>query len=102
MHRDLRRALPRVMSTSHPIRIAATLAASLLATAPVIAQTPPSGKISDGVVKVGLLLDMSGPYADQTGVASATAAKMAVEDFGGKVLGAPIEVVVADHHDNAD
>ena len=90
------------MSTSHPIRIAATLAASLLAAVPVIAQTPPSGKISDGVVKVGLLLDMSGPYADQTGVASATAAKMAVEDFGGKVLGAPIEVVVADHHDNAD
>jgi branched-chain amino acid transport system substrate-binding protein len=90
------------MSAFHPIRFAAALAVSLLAAAPALAQTSPAAKISDGVVKIGLLLDMSGPYADQTGVGSATAAKMAVEDFGGKVLGAPIELVVADHHDSAD
>lgn len=62
----------------------------------------PAARISDEVVKIGLILDMSGPYADNTGEGSATAARMAVEDFGGKVLGAPIEVVTADHHDSAD
>jgi branched-chain amino acid transport system substrate-binding protein len=62
----------------------------------------PAAPISDGVVKIGLILDMSGPYSDNTGEGSATAARMAVEDFGGKVLGAPIEIVVADHHNSSD
>jgi len=59
-------------------------------------------KISDGVVKIGLIEDMSSIYADITGVGAVTAAKMAVEDFGGKVLGRPIEVVSADHQNKAD
>ena len=70
------------------------------------AQTAPAPKvsqqISDGVVRLGFLLDMSGPYADVTGPGSAAAARMAVEDFGGTVLGAPVEVVVADHQNKAD
>ena len=45
---------------------------------------------------------MSGPYADITGQGSVTAARMAVEDFGGKVLGRPIEIVFADHQNKAD
>jgi branched-chain amino acid transport system substrate-binding protein len=53
-------------------------------------------------VRIGLLLDMSGVYADVTGVGSATAARMAVEDFGGSVLGRPIEVMVADHLNKPD
>jgi branched-chain amino acid transport system substrate-binding protein len=53
--------------------------------------------ISDGVVKIGLILDLSGAYADITGAGTVTAVKMAIEDFGGKVLGKPIEVVAADH-----
>jgi branched-chain amino acid transport system substrate-binding protein len=61
-----------------------------------------SGNVSDGVVRIGFLLDMSGLYADVTGPGSEAAARMAVEDFGGKVLGAPIEVVVADHFNKAD
>jgi branched-chain amino acid transport system substrate-binding protein len=59
-------------------------------------------KISDGVVKIGLIEDMSSIYADITGVGAVTAARMAVEDFGGKVLGKPIEVVSADHQNKAD
>ena len=70
--------------------------------ATVLAQAKPSPKISDGVVRIGLILDMSSLYADITGEGSATAARMAVEDFGGKVLGAPIEVVAADHQNKAD
>ena len=62
----------------------------------------PSGKFSDGVVKIGLILDMASLYADITGEGSATAARMAVEDFGGKVHGVPIQVVVADHQNKAD
>ena len=47
-------------------------------------------------LRLGLLLDMSGPYADMTGPGSETAAKMAAEDSGGAVLGRPIEVWAAD------
>jgi branched-chain amino acid transport system substrate-binding protein len=59
-------------------------------------------KISDGVVKVGVLTDMTGYYSDLAGPGSVEAAKMAVEDFGGKVAGKPIEVISADHQNKAD
>jgi branched-chain amino acid transport system substrate-binding protein len=82
------------------IAAAVALAALTLATqAPAQAQAP---KISDDVVKVGLILDMSSLYADITGTGSVTAAKMAIEDFGGSVLGKPIEIVFADHQNKAD
>ena len=85
------------------IRHAVALAAMLSAGLPSHAQTPGGGgKVSDGVVKIGFLFDMAGPYSAQNGPGSATAAKMAVEDFGGKVLGVPIEVVVADDRDSPD
>lgn len=60
------------------------------------------GKISDDVVKIGLLLDMTGPYADSGGPGSVLAARMAIEDFGGTVLGKPIEIVFADHQNKPD
>jgi branched-chain amino acid transport system substrate-binding protein len=66
------------------------------------AQENSKDKISDGVVKIGLIEDMSSIYADITGIGAVTAAKMAVEDFGGKVLGMPVEVVSADHQNKAD
>lgn len=55
-----------------------------------------------GAVKIGIMLDLSGPYSDTTGIGSATAARMAAADFGGSVLGAPIDVLVADHHNHPD
>ncbi|GAC1334622.1 MAG: ABC transporter substrate-binding protein [Beijerinckiaceae bacterium] len=54
-------------------------------------------QISDDVVKIGVLTDMSGPASAPSGQGSVTAAQMAVEDFGGKVLGKPIMVIVGDH-----
>ncbi len=69
---------------------------------PLPALSQQSDKISDGVVKIGLILDMSSLYADITGEGSVAAARMAIEDFGGKVLGKPIEVVYADHQNKAD
>jgi len=74
--------------------------AALACALPVTA--PAQEKISDGVVKIGLILDMSSLYADITGEGSVTAARMAIEDFGGKVLGKPIELVYADHQNKAD
>ncbi|AJD45048.1 ABC transporter substrate-binding protein [Rhizobium sp. SEMIA 4085] len=57
---------------------------------------------SDGKVKIGILNDQSGVYADFGGKSSVEAAQMAVEDFGGKVLDAPVEIVDADHQNKPD
>lgn len=59
-------------------------------------------QVSDDVVKIGVLTDLSGPAATATGQGSVTAAQMAVEDFGGKVLGKPITVISADHQIKPD
>ena len=59
-------------------------------------------KISDDMVKVGVLTDMSGLYSDIGGQGSVVAAQMAVDDFGGKVLGKKIEVVSTDHQNKPD
>src|SRR2546428_3627695 len=59
-------------------------------------------KFSGNVVKIGVLTDMSGQFSHESGDGSVTAIKMAVEDFGGKVLGVPIEVIVADHQNKPD
>lgn len=58
--------------------------------------------ISDDVVRIGLIEDMSGVYADITGMGVVTAARMAVEEFGGTVLGKPIDIVFADHQNKPD
>ncbi|MBY2942463.1 ABC transporter substrate-binding protein [Rhizobium leguminosarum] len=57
---------------------------------------------TDGKVKIGILNDQSGVYADFGGKSSVEAAKMAVEDFGGKVLDVPVEIVDADHQNKPD
>src|SRR5271155_157782 len=53
-------------------------------------------------IEIGVLNDRSGAYADATGEGSAVAARMAAEEFGNKVLGQPIEIVVGDHTGKAD
>ena len=60
------------------------------------------GKLSGDTVKIGVLTDMSGLYADYGGPGAVAAAKMAVKDFGGKMFGKPIEVVNADHQNKPD
>src|SRR5438445_1173454 len=85
------------MGRNAMLRLAGTIvsaATMLLFVSAASAQTP---KISDDVVKIGVLTDMSGQFSHESGEGSVTAVKMAVEDFGGKVLGKPIQVVVADH-----
>jgi branched-chain amino acid transport system substrate-binding protein len=72
------------------------LSAVFVATAPAAAQ------ISDNVVKLGVLTDMSSLYADINGPGAVVATQMAVEDFGGTVLGKKIEVIQADVQNKAD
>ncbi len=56
----------------------------------------------EGPVRIGVMSDMSGLYADLSGPGSVEAAQMAIEDFGGELFGHPIEVVQADHQNRAD
>jgi branched-chain amino acid transport system substrate-binding protein len=77
-------------------------AAALPAAAVFRSRRAAAAAISDGVVKIGVLDDMSGVFADQQGIGDFVAARMAAEDFGGKVLGAPIEVIQADLQNKAD
>ena len=76
------------------------LSASCLAT--TLAALPALAQVSDGKVKIGILNDQSGVYADFGGKFSVEAARMAAEDFGGKVLDAPVEIITADHQNKPD
>src|SRR5215467_3385343 len=73
--------------------VAALLACCLLG-GPTLAQNK--------TVKIGVLDDMSGPYAENTGPGDVAAVKFAIADFGGKVLGKPIEMVSADFQSKVD
>ncbi|HEY0522366.1 MAG TPA: ABC transporter substrate-binding protein [Stellaceae bacterium] len=85
------------MSARSAVSAAAVLLASAAAAAPAAAQ------ISDGVVKIGVLTDMSGVYARLTGEGSVVATKMAVEDcLKAECAGMKIEVISADHQNKAD
>jgi branched-chain amino acid transport system substrate-binding protein len=59
-------------------------------------------EISGNAVKIGVMNDQSGLYADLAGQGSVEAARMAVEDFGASINGAPIEVLSADHQNKPD
>ncbi|RCV87695.1 ABC transporter substrate-binding protein [Billgrantia montanilacus] len=80
-----------------------TLASSIaIAAATALAATTAQAEISDGEVRIGYLADMSGTYRDLAGPGGLEALRMAVEDFGGSVNGAPIEIFSADDRNSAD
>jgi branched-chain amino acid transport system substrate-binding protein len=68
----------------------------------VLLAGPAHAQLSDGVIKIGVLNDQAGPYADITGPGSVVAARMAVEDFGAAKKGMKVEVVFADHQNKPD
>jgi branched-chain amino acid transport system substrate-binding protein len=70
--------------------------AGLLLNSVADAQSPGAG------VRIGILNDQSGPYADFGGKTSVEAARMAIGDFGGQVLGKPVEIISGDHQNKAD
>jgi branched-chain amino acid transport system substrate-binding protein len=75
---------------------------SVIIVAAVLASSSAFAQYTDGVVKIGILTDMSSLYADDTGVGSVAAAKLAVEDFGAAAKGMKVEIVFADHQNKAD
>lgn len=77
-----------------------TLLSAAMAVA--LTSTAAHADLSDGKVKIGVLADMGGVYADICGKGCVTAVEMAVEDFGGTVLGKPIEIVSADDQNKPD
>src|ERR1700722_20294310 len=77
------------------LRLSLGLALALLAfAAPAVADDAP--------FVLGIMNDQSGPYADIAGPSSVEAVRMAIEDFGGTVLGKKIELLVADHQNKVD
>ncbi|HEX2540436.1 MAG TPA: ABC transporter substrate-binding protein [Caldimonas sp.] len=78
------------------------LAASAAAAAMACAAGPATAQVSDGVIKIGVMNDMSGLYADVAGPGSVAAARMAVEDFGAARKGMKVEIVSADHQNKPD
>lgn len=89
------RKTPSFVRTGRALAVGAALAW-------LAAAAPAQAEISDGVVKIAVLSDMSGPYVDNVGPGSVLATELAIEEFGGKVLGKPIELVTADHQNKAD
>ena len=86
--------------TRKPIRFSAAFCIWLLIGGPLAA--PGLAAETQQQVKIGVLTDMAGMYKDIMGPGSVLAAQMAVDDFGGKVLGRPIEVVSGDHQTKPD
>lgn len=78
------------------------IGATALISAPFWAAAASAQQVSDDVVKIGVLTDMSSLYSSASGPGSVLAAQMAVADFGGKVLGKPIEIISADHQNKPD
>jgi len=74
----------------------------MAAVAICMATATAQAQVSDDAVKIGVLTDHSGGFAYLVGKHSVEATQMAVDDFGGKVLGKPITVVTADHQNKAD
>ncbi|KAA0595653.1 branched-chain amino acid transport system substrate-binding protein [Azospirillum lipoferum] len=68
----------------------------------VLASGAAQAQMSDNVIKIGMLSDRSGIYADINGEGSAVAARMAAEEFGNAINGTKIEIIVGDHQNKAD
>ena len=78
-----------------------TLLGSVAATWPLAAAAA-RAEISGGVVKLGVLTDETGVFSSVSGEGSIEAMRMAVEDFGSKAAGKPIEIIHADHQNKTD
>ncbi|MDR3468505.1 MAG: ABC transporter substrate-binding protein [Xanthobacteraceae bacterium] len=81
---------------------ASRIAASVILSTSLLSVPAAHAQVSDDVVKIGVLTDMTGPSSAADGPGSVVAAQMAVDDFGGSVLGKPVVLVSADHQIKPD
>src|SRR6201999_1581268 len=77
-------------------------ALAILASSILLGGIAAQAQTSNRPIKIGILSDMSSLYADQSGLGSVEAARMAIEDAGGKIGGQTIELVSADHQHKTD
>jgi len=75
---------------------------NIIALAAALASSAAYAQYTDGVVKIGVLTDMSSLYADITGPGSVAAARLAVEDFGAAAKGIKVEIIGGDHQNKPD
>jgi branched-chain amino acid transport system substrate-binding protein len=75
---------------------------SLVIAAAALMSSAAQAQYTDGVIKIGILTDMSSLYSDLAGAGSVAAAKLAVEDFGAAAKGMKVEIVGSDHQNKAD
>lgn len=85
-----------------PARRMSPLATALAATLIAVAPAASAQAVSDDVVRIGVLTDLSGVYSAGSGIGGVRAAEMAIADRGGRVLGKRVELVHADHQNKAD
>ncbi|MFJ3461654.1 ABC transporter substrate-binding protein [Achromobacter spanius] len=85
--------MPRLLSAT---AIAGAISATLLPA------TAAQAQVSDDVIRIGFITDMSGVYAGPDGPGGAEAIKMAIEEMGGQINGKKIELLTADHQNKAD
>ncbi|CAB3863505.1 hypothetical protein LMG26691_02607 [Achromobacter animicus] len=86
-------SMPRLLSAT---AIAGAIAATLLPA------TAAQAQVSDDVIRIGFITDMSGVYSGPDGPGGAEAIKMAIEEMGGQINGKKIELLTADHQNKAD
>jgi len=86
-------SMPRLLSAT---AIAGAISATLLPA------TAAQAQVSDDVIRIGFITDMSGVYAGPDGPGGAEAIKMAIEEMGGQINGKKIELLTADHQNKAD
>ena len=75
---------------------------SVLASLAAAALLPRRARAAEPALRYGVLTDMSGVFSDGTGPGSVAAARIAIEELGGSVLGGPIDLIVADHQNKPD
>ncbi|WP_370225570.1 ABC transporter substrate-binding protein, partial [Pararhodobacter marinus] len=80
----------------------ATGATALFLACTALTAAPAWADFSGDVIRIGVMNDQSGPYADNCGAGSVAMARLAIEDHGGAINGVPIEIVVADDQNQPD
>ncbi|GJE04310.1 hypothetical protein GMJLKIPL_6271 [Methylobacterium isbiliense] len=90
------------MSSRSPLRGAAAAGLALLLALAADAAAPAAAQDAAGPVRIGVLSDMSGPFADQAGTGSVVAAQLAAEDFAKEAGDLKVEILSADHQNKPD
>lgn len=84
------------------MKVTTTLKTLMMAAAICAGTQAANAQFSDDVIRIGVMNDQSGPYADNCGAGSVTSVRLAIEDAGGAINGKKIEVVIADDQNKPD